>query len=110
MENLINLTNFFNENDLKSDDYGNYKFKGKVEYYSNIKNVVEYPEIKITMAGYNGGKVSIEEVGELNVDEFHLDFEDRFQKYNYNDETKELIVSGKSPKMKGQYTVKITTV
>lgn len=110
MENLINLTKFFNENDLKSDDYGNYKFKGKVEYYSNIKNVVEYSEIKITMAGYNGGKVSIEEVGELNVDEFHLDFEDKFQKYNYDDETKELVVSGKSPKMNGQYTVKITTV
>ena len=110
MENLINLTKFFNENDLKSDDYGNYKFKGKVEYYSNIKNVVEYSEIKITMAGYNGGKVSIEEVGELNVDEFHLDFEDKFQKYNYDDETKELVVSGKSQKMNGQYTVKITTV
>lgn len=110
MQNIINLTNFFSENDLKPDDSGIYKFKGKVEYFSNIKNVVEFSEIKITMGGYNGGKVSIEETGELNVDEFHLDFEERFQKYNYDDETKELVVSGKSPKMNGQYTVKITTV
>ena len=110
MQNIISLTNFFSENNLKSDDYGNYKFNGKVEYFSNIKNVVEFSEIKITMAGYNGGKISINEAGELNVEEFHLDFEERFQKYNYENETKELVVSGKSGKMNGKYTVRITAV
>lgn len=110
MQNIISLTNFFNENDLKSDNYGNYKFQGKVEYFSNIKNVVEFSEIKITMAGYNGGKVSIDEVGELNVEEFHLDFEQDHQKYNYDNKTKELVVSGESKKMNGQYTVKIAAV
>ena len=110
MQNIISLTNFFNENDLKSDSYGNYKFQGKVEYFSNIKNVVEFSEIKITMAGYNGEKVSIVEAGELNVEEFHLDFEQNHQKYNYDNKTKQLVVSGKSTKMNGQYTVKIATV
>lgn len=110
MQNLISLTSFFSDNNLKSDDYGNFKFNGKVEYFNNIKNVVEFSQIAITMAGYNGGKVSINEVGELNVEDFHLDFEERFQKYNYDNENKKLVISGKSTKMKGQYTVKITAV
>ena len=110
MQNIISLTNFFNENDLKSDSYGNYKFQGKVEYFSNIKNVVEFSEIKITMAGYDGGNVSIDEAGELNVEEFHLDFKQNRQIYNYDNKTKQLVVSGKSTKMNGQYTVKIAAV
>lgn len=110
MQNLINLTSFFSENNLEPDDYGNYKFNGKIEYFSNIKNVVEFSEIKIIMAGYNGGKVSIDEAGELNVEDFHLDFEDRFQQYNYDNVNKKLVVSGKSEKMNGQYKVKISAV
>lgn len=108
MKNIINLQDFFNFNNLRSDSEGNYKFSGKVEYFSKIKNVVEYTEVRIIMHGYRGGKVSIAECGELNINEFHLDFEERYQNYEYDKDTKKLIIKGNSPKMRGKYEVKIS--
>ncbi|MCK4077486.1 hypothetical protein [Acinetobacter radioresistens] len=107
MENLLALSEFFKGNNLKSDSYGNYKFNAKVTYKSRIKNVVEFTKVKIIMAGYNGGKISITETNELSSDEFHLDFVDRFQEYSYNNALGELVVVGESPKMAGKYTVDI---
>ena len=59
-------------------------------------------------AGFDAGKISIAEIGELNIDEFHLDFQERFQKYVYDKSNQELIIQGNSPKMNGDYKVKIS--
>lgn len=107
MNELIALINFFDRNDLESDDRGNYRFTAMVNYSSNVKNIVEYTDVKITMEGFNGGKVSIAEEGELNIDDFHLDFLMNRQEYLCDETTGELIINGTSNKMRGAYMVKI---
>ncbi len=108
MDNVLALSAFFYGNNLKSDEYGNYRFKAFIEYSNNKKNVVEFSQVTIIMAGYNGGRISIEEIGDLSCEEFHLDFDERFQKYSYDENTKKLVVAGSSSKMDGEYSVKIT--
>ena len=61
------------------------------------------------MDGMEAGKVSLDETDDLSVDDFHLDFFPRYQTYQL-DENDNLVISGRSEKMQGNYKVEIQPI
>ena len=107
MDSRSAIFDFKTAEDLSNNEQGNLKFNAIVDYESNVKNVVENAVVTITQTGYDDAVVSIEEVGELDQDIFHLQFRPKFQKYSFDNKKNALIVEGSSPKMHGKYVVTI---
>jgi len=105
MESVLAVTDFVNEHKLTKDSFGHCEFRGFVEYTSCLRNTFEITTIKFVRNGYNDGDIQLTESGELNSDDFHLDFSTDYQKYAFNTADSSLVISGSSRKMGGKYHV-----
>lgn len=59
-------------------------------------------------SGPSDGNVDIDDVNDVEIEEFHLAFKPGYQKYKFSERDHSLTISASSPKMGGRYTVKIT--
>ena len=93
---------------LESDAFGNLTFDAVIVYRSPARNASEITNVKILRNGYEDGKISLTENGELVAEDYHLDFTTAYQKYEFLENDKKLLVTGNSTKMGGKYEVSIT--
>lgn len=104
------VTHWTNEPNMKISDYGNAQFLAKINYSFDGKCITEEATVSITRNGYDDGKISLEERGKLLSTFLHLDFNPKFQKYVYEDESHALVVFGESPKLHGKFQVSISPI
>jgi hypothetical protein len=105
MRSSLAVNDFLDEHELEKDSFGHCEFRGLVEYTSNVINASEITIIKLIRNGYNDGDIQITENGDLNYENFHLDFTTNYQNYTFNTADNSLVVSGNSGKMGGNYQV-----
>jgi hypothetical protein len=101
------VMDFMEAHSLGTDAYGNCRFSAIVDYRSRVQNTKSVTEVLFVRNGYDDGKISLTANSDLSVNNYHLDFTERFQTYEYLKETKELVVKGNSGKMGGDYSVAI---
>ncbi len=88
---------------------GNYEFGAKILYRSNARGFEQQDcGVRIIRNGFQDGFVIIKPRGLLKTRTHHLNFDPAFQEYEYDEEDADLIVTGDSPKMGGDYTVIIS--
>lgn len=107
MESYQAILDLMSTHAIDTDSYGNCKFKAVVEYRSPKRNVSAVTDVSIIRNGYNDGAVMLGEAEGLSATDFHLDFSTDWQKYRYSVDTYALIITGKSQKMGGDYSVSI---
>lgn len=108
MKSISAINELMESHNLKKDQFGNLHFEAFVEYQSNIKNTSEITSVTIIRNGYQDGQIKLDEEGDLNSDDFHLDFDIKYQSYRFSKENNSLLISGNSPKMSGKYSVLIS--
>jgi hypothetical protein len=89
------------------DSVGNCRFGANVEYAYAGKAIREHTAVTFVRNGYEDGKVMLEEAGSLSIRSFHLDFSPNLQSYEYRSADHSFHIKGQSPKMRGEYWVKI---
>lgn len=102
------ITDENNKDSINIDDYGNVTFNAQIKYTFRNQTLNSYTDVKIIRNGYDDGKVSLSENDELNVNFLHLDFTPNYQEYKYDSSDSSLTITGSSPKMSGEYIVKLT--
>lgn len=105
MKSHLAIHDFIESNGIQTDEFGNVKFKAKISYSSPKRDSNCVTDISIVRNGYNDGDIELTEVSDLPALDFHLGFNVRLQ--NYECTNRKLSVSGKSPKMGGNYLVVI---
>jgi len=110
MDSHLALHDFIEANNIDRDEFGNCTFVAIIDYQSSVASNKAKTEVKIIRNGYNDGEINLSESDSLTVEDYHLDFTTDFQSYSYNAKSKELEISGKSPKMRGSYKVLISPV
>jgi len=98
------------DHNIKSDQVGNLEFEGIAEYRSSARNATEETVIRIIRNGYDDGAIILSEVGDFSVNDYHLDFTPKYQKYVYSNDDNKLVIHGNSPKMGGRYSVSISPI
>ncbi|HDY8086521.1 hypothetical protein F6X00_10845 [Vibrio vulnificus] len=107
MESSLAMTEFVDALELEKDSFGHCEFQAFVEYKSQVINATELTTVKFIRNGYNDGDIQLTESGDLTAEDFHLDLSTRYQTYSFNAVEQSLNVLGNSPKMGGDYTIKI---
>jgi len=81
-----------------------------VSYISAKKGDATF-RTKLTLIrnGYDDGKVSLEELKDYPAEDYHLDFNARYQNIEFDGKVKSLIVKGQSSKM-GKYEVHLNPI
>lgn len=92
------------------DSCGSCTFEGEILYEFQGTHISDYAPVKITRNGYEEGKVTLTESGELHSDRLHLDFSPNFQTYSFDSSSRALVISGNSKKMSGNYIVIVKPV
>ncbi|MGC0119928.1 hypothetical protein [Pseudoalteromonas piscicida] len=110
MDSHLAIHDFIEANNIDRDEFGNCTFTAIIDYQSPAISDKATTEVKIIRNGYNDGEINLSEGGPLTVENYHLDFTIDYQVYSYNSNSKELEVTGKSPKMGGAYKVSIYPV
>ena len=108
MESFIAIRELMESHNLKKSQVGNLRFEALIEYQSALRHTSGITTVTIIRNGYQDGEIKIEELGELNSDNFHLDFDTKHQKYSFLKVEKSLLISGSSKKMGGKYRVYIS--
>ncbi len=107
MESFLAIHNFVERwRDQITDNFGKCIFKCLVNYNSNLGIKTFTTRVTIHRSGYDDGKVSLEESGEVVSERYHLDFSANYQEMEFDNSTNSLIIKGQSPKM-GVYRVQI---
>jgi hypothetical protein len=88
---------------------GDESFQGKVIYNWNGNSEHETLEITLYLTTFEYGRIRVEDGDFLNIGIVHMDFNPDFQDYEYTNEGF-LVIQGKSPKLGGNYIVKIIEV
>ena len=101
------MTDSTNEKYIDMDDFGNLTFEAEIEYNFMDRKLKSRTIVRIIRNGYDDGKISLSENDELNVNFLHLDFTPQYQEYEFDDTDNSLNITGSSPKMGGEYSVKI---
>ena len=101
------VLDFMEAHSLETDAYGNCKFSAIIDYRSPLHNTKSVTEVLFVRNGYDDGKISLTANRDLSVNSYHLDFNERFQAFEYLNKTKELVIQGSSGKMGGGYSVTI---
>ena len=73
--------------------------QSKIEFLSEFRAFVG--------SGPDDGTVDIDDTAKVRIEDFHLQFKPAFQKYTYDPADHALLISDTSPKMGGNYTVRI---
>jgi len=108
MKSFIAIRDFVKKWDEQIvDRNSNCRFKCLVNYNSSNGTTTFPSKATIIRSGYDDGKVSLEEYGEVVSEKYHLDFSANCQDLEFDDTTNSLIIKGKSAKM-GTYKVQIT--
>ncbi|MGL4923307.1 hypothetical protein [Aeromonas sp. 30P] len=107
MTSSLAMTEFVDALELEKDSFGNCEFQAFIEYKSQVVNATELTTVKFIRNGYNDGDIKLTESGVLTAERFHLDFSTLYQTYSFNAVEQSLNVFGNSPKMGGDYTIKI---
>lgn len=110
IESIMAINSFIEENEIAKDSHGNCKFQALVQFKSNRKAASKMTEVKFIRNGYQGGTIKIEELDDLNSQDFHLEFNPNYQNYHFNEVEKSLEITGTSDKMKGKYSVTISAI
>lgn len=110
MQSILAMTNFVEDLSLDKDPFGHCEFSALVEYSSSVRNATDITTVKFIRNGYDDGKIQLTEGDELNTDNFHMDFTPDHQVYVFDSKERTLVVTGRSGKMGGDYTVKIKKV
>ncbi|OYV49079.1 MAG: hypothetical protein B7X10_02270 [Burkholderiales bacterium 21-58-4] len=95
---------------LETDANGNCRFSAIIDYSSRLQNDKSVTEVRFVRNGYDDGRILLAANSVLSVNNYHLEFNERFQTYEYVNETKELVIKGNSGKMGGNYSVTIVPV
>lgn len=101
------MLDYIEENNLKMDSFGNCQFQALVKYKSSTNIFSEMTEVKFIRNGYDDGKITVFEKGELKSENCYLEYSARFQNYKFSQ--KEFIIEGFSKKGVN-YTVEITKI
>jgi hypothetical protein len=107
MESYRAIGDFLDAHDIQNDEFGNCDFKAVVEFKSQARSGTGITNVKIIRNGYDDGLIKLDDTKEFPVKHFHLDFSPTFQSYSFSEADSKLVISGKSPKMAGSYTVTI---
>lgn len=85
------------------------RFKAQVSYDSPRRSIVQTTDVRIALRGYGtDGQIDIDETPRMDVDDFHLRANAAFGRYQLDEDSGELVVSGDSPeKMGGKYSIRI---
>lgn len=59
-------------------------------------------------SGPDDGRIDIDDTNKATIDDFHLQFHARWQKYRYDESDSALLISGASDKVGGDYSLRIT--
>jgi hypothetical protein len=79
-----------------------------VKYASKAFSRTFTTEIMIYLSGFSSsGKIALLECERARADKCHLDFLPRFQRYQFDEASGALTISGRSPKMRGAFKVTI---
>jgi hypothetical protein len=77
-------------------------------YYSSPKGIEnDRAYVTISFDGYEQGQIDIDETADLTVSDFHLRFSPDWQDYIFDTDNDTLVIEGNSPKMGGEYMVRI---
>jgi len=97
----------YSEN-FNHEPVGNYLFRALINYTS-IKHGVILQEctVRFIRNGYQDGQIDIFDNGNLQSEEHHLTFNEKWQKYTFEEQSGTFEISSSSPKMGGAYTVLI---
>lgn len=107
MQSHLALSCFIDFHGIQSDSVGNCRFSAKVTYTSPLKNIESSTSVRFIRNGYEDGKVEIGEQLEMAAEDYHLDLSAKWQEYKFNKASGDLVVTGNSPKMGGNYSVEI---
>ena len=94
---------------MEVNPYGNSNCKAQVSYNSLLGTQKYKTNVTLIRNGYDDGRISLDEIGDLLSEDYHLDFTARIQTVCFSKKTKKLTVKGRSPKM-GEYKVVITPI
>ena len=113
--NNIAIQSFKNSLENKSE-FGNdgFQFKGLVEYEAHNKITSEILDVYLIIGGYEPMvRLDIYEKGKkITLDKFHFDFNPKFNNmtFEFLENEKQLIISGKNSPKLGNYKVKIREI
>lgn len=114
MDNIRQLGDFrrfwSSSSEYPNENYGNDHIHMPVDViyeWGNGKSKIEFSsEFRAYIgSGPNDGDVNIDDTEKVRIEDFHLSFKAAFQKYEYDDDEKSLIISGSSLKMGGSYKI-----
>jgi hypothetical protein len=111
MNSRTELSDFLHDFDFENDSAGTFSFRAMVAYDAASKSKCRArveTHVRANLLGYDDGVVHIDEAQGLKVKSHHLEFRPDFQDYVYDRKGEALVISGKSAKMGGSYSVKIT--
>ena len=84
---------------------GNCEFRAQVAYSFGGNVVVDITMIQMIRNGFDDGTVRLDEAPSLPAASFHLDFSPTYQTYQFRGSDGAFVISGKSRKMAGKYSV-----
>lgn len=88
---------------------GNFLFNAKITYKSKSRGTErEDCTVQIIRNGMQDGEINIYANGVLKSETHHLGFSEKWQKYEFDNNDGALVITGKSPKMGGEYSVRIS--
>lgn len=83
-------------------------FYAQVDYTSPNRSISEQTNVRAFLSGFKEtGQLDIEETSRMPVELYHLRISRSFGEYLFDSESRELIISNKSDKMGGKYTIRI---
>ena len=87
---------------------GNFLFCARVTYTSKKRGVeVENCTVMMVRNGMQDGEINIYERGVLKAETHHLGLKGEYQDYKFDVENASFVIVGKSPKMGGDYSIRI---
>ena len=86
---------------------GRFKVWCRVSFHAPNGDAFEDTLVTLLFDGYEQGRIDIDEMGELTVEDFHLRFSPDFQSFTFDTDNDTLVVEGSSPKMGGDYMVRM---
>lgn len=88
---------------------GNYLFNANIVYTSERRGTEkETCTVMMIRHGRQDGEINIYENGILTAETHHLGLNHKFQDYKFNEKDESFTITGKSSKMGGEYSIRIT--
>lgn len=88
---------------------GNFIFSANVAYNSSSRGTERAGcTVQIFRNSMKDGEIEIYESGGLRSETHHLNFSEKWQEYLFDKSDESLLITGSSPKMGGEYSVRIS--